>query len=136
MQLRTYTGLWNVEKKLYKFYDINLPYPVSVKQLGIFVTALLPWTFLMNLLHVPFAPPWHLVWLAPPVLFMIYANRPIAEGKTLTDFVISQVKFFVSPRIYVGFRPQRANMDKVIAIEAKAWTRLAEEPQPEPPNAP
>ena len=123
MELRTYTSLWGVEKRLYKFYDINLPYPVSVKQLGIFVGALVPWLILMNLVNMPFEPPWHLVWIAPPILAMIYANRPIAEGKTLVDYVMSQVKFFLSNHKYSGLRPEKSTTDKRSALTGTAWIR-------------
>lgn len=126
MELRTYTGLWSVEKKLYKFYDIDLPFPISVKQIGIFAASAIPWTILMSILHVPFESPWHLVWLAPPVLFMIYASRPIAEGKNLTDFILSQIKFLLAPKTHLGLRPQPRNMNKRIPLEGKAWTRIIE----------
>lgn len=124
MELRTYTGLWNVEKRLYKFYDMNLPYPVSVKQLGIFFGVALPWALIMTLLHVPFGPPFgHILWLAPPVVAVIFANKPIAEGKTLTDFVLSQIKFFLSARKFDRLTPETNSYDQKIAVEAKAWHR-------------
>lgn len=124
MQLRTYTGLWNVEKRLYKFYDVNLPYPVSLRQLGTFAVTAVPWAILMTVLHVPFEAPWHLLWLAPPVVAMIYANRPVAEGKTLTDFLLSQVRFFLSARVFNGLQPEKPHAEgQVIEIDGRAWER-------------
>lgn len=104
MELRTYTGLWKVERRLYKFYDINLPYPVSIRQIGLFIGFTIPWVFLMNILHVPFATPWHVVWLAPPALFSWYSNRPVAEGKTLIEYGASQIGFLLRPRYYASMR--------------------------------
>jgi hypothetical protein len=103
MELRTYTGLWKVERRLYKFYDINLPYPVSIKQIGTFLFSVVPWFAIMGFIGVPFAPPFgHLIWLFPPALFTWYANRPVAEGKTLTEFGFSQIRYFLSHKKYAG----------------------------------
>lgn len=106
MELRTYTGLWNVERRLYKFYDINLPYPVSIRQIGMFFGSVIPWFALMSLLNVPFAPPFgHLIWLFPPALFTWYSNRPVAEGKRLVEFGSSQARYLLSPKTYAALRP-------------------------------
>jgi len=103
MQLRTYTGLWNVEKRLYKFYDIDLPYPVSLKQLGILFVVSVPWIFVMSTLKVPFGPPiGYILWLAPPLGLAWYGNKPVAEGKKLPNYVYSQLKFFLGFRRYAA----------------------------------
>ena len=103
MKLRTYTGLWQVEKRIYKFYDINLPYPVTIKQLGLFFGSLIPWILLMALIGVPFAPPFgHVIWLAPPIFIAWFANQPVAEGKNLVEYVTSQVSFLLGQRTYAS----------------------------------
>ena len=106
MQLRTYTGLWKVEKRLYKFYDIALPYPVSIKQVGVFIAAVIPWFMLMSLFRVPLGTPiGFLVWVAPPIAVAWYSNRPIAEGKGLWDYGLSQVRYFFGPKSYAALTP-------------------------------
>lgn len=106
MELRTYTGLWNVEKRIYRFYDVNLPYPVTVKQIGVFLGFGVPWFLLLNLIGVPFQPPLpYLLYLAPPILLTWYSNRPVAEGKSLIDYVRSQVGFLASPRTFAALQP-------------------------------
>lgn len=110
MELRTYTGLWNVEKRLYKFYDISLPYPVSVKQIGILIGAAIPWLFLMSTLGVPFAPPFgHILWLAPPVALAWWGNKPVAEGKNLPDYIQSQLSYYLGHRNYTALTPNPKN---------------------------
>ena len=121
MELRTYTGLWKVERRLYKFYDINLPYPVSVKQIGLFIGSVVPWFALMNVLHVPFSPPFgELVWLFPPALFTWYSNRPVAEGKTLVEFGSSQIGFLLRPRKFAGLR-RLADRPRTRHVRAVTW---------------
>lgn len=105
MQLRTYTGLWGVEKRLYKIYDIALPYPVSLKQLGIFLSTATVWWTILAIFRLPFDTPWHVVWLAPPFLITWLANQPVAEGKTLTDYVLSNARYYLKGKHYADMMP-------------------------------
>jgi len=106
MELRTYTGLWATEKKIYRFYDVNLPMPVSARQIGILLGSAIPWIALLAFIGVPFEPPLpYLLYLAPPVLLTWWSNRPVAEGKGLVDFVRSQIMFLASPRTYAALTP-------------------------------
>lgn len=122
MQLRTYTGLWNVEKRLYKFYDVNLPYPVSIRQIAVFFGTLVPWFGLMSLVGLPFHTPWHLVWLAPPIAATYYANRPVAEGKTLVDYAGSQIRFWLSAKHYAALSAIPAEPETV-KVSGSVWRR-------------
>ena len=36
-KIKSYTGIWNVEKVLYAINDFNLPFPVTFKQITWFV---------------------------------------------------------------------------------------------------
>lgn len=121
MELRTYTGLWNVEKRLYKFYDVSLPYPVSVKQIGIFLGSAIPWLALMGFLQVPFAPPFgHIIWLAPPVALAWWGNKPVAEGKNLAEYVFSQISFFLSHRHFSALASDRVSGTKSRVV-GRTW---------------
>jgi hypothetical protein len=123
MQLRTYTGLWNVEKRLYKFYDINLPYSISVKQLGIFVGSAALWMGLLAIVRFPFESPWHLVWLAPPAAITYFAGKTVTEGKTLFDFALSQIRFFFGRKTYVDLTPETEPEGTRAVVTARAWRR-------------
>lgn len=124
MQLKTYTELWHVENRLYKFYDVNLPFPIATKQLGIGVLAFIPWFFLMNLIGVPFAPPIGvLVWLAPPGFLTWWGSKPVAEGKNLYDFLLSQIRYKLNPKTYAGLVPTELDEDQII-LDGRIWSRL------------
>lgn len=120
MQLRTYTGLWNVKKRLYKFYDVNLPYPVTLSQIGIFFGSAVPWMLFLNIINFPFKSPLHVVWLAPPALLTWYSNRPVAEEKLLSEYVISQVGFWLSPKTYAALEPT-SDKPVVVHISGVVW---------------
>ena len=123
-ELRTYTSLWGMEKRLYKFYDINLPYPVSVKQIGFFLGTLAPWVFLLNLIGVPFSNPWYVVWIVPPFAVAYYANRPVAEGKQLFDYILSQVGYVIKGRQYNGLKPAvgSSKTKTTYQVQCLAWS--------------
>lgn len=126
MQLRTYTSLWNVEKRLYRVYDISLPYPVSLKQIGVLFAAGVPWLLLMAILGVPFGPPFgHVIWIAPPVAAAWFGSKPIAEGKTLTDFLFAQVSFYLGPKFYADLSASGGtNPEKPVKrhVHAQVWS--------------
>jgi hypothetical protein len=106
LQLRTHTRLWNVEKKMYKFYDFTLPAPVSLRMMGIFFATALPWIGFCAIIGIPFAPPFgHLIWIAPPAMLTYAGSKPVAEGKKLGELLASQASFYVrESRAYAGGR--------------------------------
>jgi hypothetical protein len=129
MQLRTYTGLWRWERRIWRVYDINLPFPVSVRQILTFMGTFTVWIFVMNIVGIPFAPPWHVVWLAPPAALTYLANRPIAEGKTLTEWLGSQLRYLVQAKQFT--RLGARNQPEVITI-AHRFTVVPPAPTPSP----
>ncbi len=119
MTLRTHTSLWQVEKKLHKVYDITLPFPVTFRQIGVVVLVFPFWFVLLSLLRVPFGSPWHVVWLAPPVLAAWWAGKPIAEGKRIGELVASRVRYLFQPRHLRGTRDVRP-VDQV-ELSSRVW---------------
>lgn len=122
MQVKTYSGLWNVENRLYKFYDINLPFPISVKQLGLGLGSFIPWLFLMHLIGVPFSPFGLIVWVVPPGLVTWLGNKPVAEGKSLFDYVYAQVAYMINDKTYIALTPQNITEDTHI-VDGRFWRR-------------
>lgn len=128
--LRTHTSLWQVEKRLYKLYDFTLPSPVSLKQLGYFVGFSVPWWFILSVLGVPFHAPWHLLWLAPPVLVTIATARPVAEGKRLGELALSQIKYLMQPK---QMTQMSANTEPdIIHVVGKVWRPDGQPPITQP----
>lgn len=124
MQLRTFTSLWKVERRLYKFYDIALPYPVSLKQLGIFLGVGVPWVALLAIVGFPLETPWHVVWIAPPVVATIVGNRPVAEGKTLWQWLRTQIGFVFTARDLARLAPAPAPRSH--RVTARTWARTSD----------
>lgn len=123
MEIRTYTNLWNIEKRMYRFYDVNLPYPVSLRQIGTLFGIGIPWIGLMVLLGIPFGPPiGHAVWIFPPAALVWLSNRPIAEGKKLMDYSLSQIRYFLMPRTYAdGVSHSARSENRIVSVDVAAW---------------
>ncbi len=99
MIVRTYTNMWNEEKKLYAIYDVTLPTPVSFKQIGLFVIGAVVWVPLMLLLGVPISHPIGLTaWIIPPLGIAVLGNQQVLQGKTIFQFAKSWVSFLFEPR--------------------------------------
>lgn len=129
MKVLTYTNIWSAERKIYAFGDISLPTPVSFKQIGLFFLVGTPWFIVLGILGVPFISqnPFHLMlWIVPPLLLSIAGNRKLLEGKSIFEFVGSQINFLLEPKnIYDG--EADSTMDKTFTIEAKVWHRINKE---------
>lgn len=102
---RTYTSFWNLERKLYSFQDIQLPVPIPVKALGLFVVAAAPWGLLCWLIGLPLSNSWgFILWFGPPFAFAYFGNKPssIFNGKKLTEFLISILHYSFEGKHYKG----------------------------------
>lgn len=129
MDLPTYTNIWRIEKRLYKLYDFNLPMPLPIVQLGVFVGVFVTWVVFLQLVRVPFHPPWHVLYLVPPVLVTYLATRPVLEGKRLTELLLSQLRYLAEPRVWCRLGP--AHEPERATITGTVWRRVGR-----PPTAP
>ena len=114
--------MWSVEKRLYKFYDVALPYAVSVKQVVVFAAAAAPWLLLMSGLKIPPQNPYgFILWVAPPVAITFAATRPVAEGKKLFEYLGSQIRFWFGGRTYAALKKTVAIRETPLTVDV--WTR-------------
>ncbi|GAA4597433.1 hypothetical protein GCM10023194_72290 [Planotetraspora phitsanulokensis] len=119
MDLPTYTNIWRIEKRLYKLYDLRLPMPLPIVWIGVFVGVLVPWWLFLWLVGVPFAAPWHVVYLVPPGVITWLSTRPVIEGKRLTEVLQSQLRYVAEPRIWCRMAP--AAEPETITLTARVW---------------
>ncbi|MEU6041831.1 TcpE family conjugal transfer membrane protein [Actinomadura sp. NPDC047616] len=127
MDLPTYTNIWRIEKRLYKLYDLRLPMPLPLVQIGVFAGVFVPWIVLLRFVGVPFASPWHVLYIVPPGVLTWLATRPVIEGKRLTELLLSQSRFLAEPRTWCRLTPIREPREVVVV--ARVWRR-ADAPAP------
>ncbi|RAY14397.1 hypothetical protein DPM19_15675 [Actinomadura craniellae] len=121
MDLPTYTNIWRIEKRLYKLYDLRLPMPLPLVQIGVFVGIFVPWILMLQLVGVPFRTPWHVLYLVPPGVLTWLATRPVIEGKRLTELLLSQTRYLAEPRTWCRLTPIREPRE--VLVTARIWRR-------------
>jgi hypothetical protein len=121
MKIVTLSNIWAVERKIYAFGEINLPTPIGFKAVGIFVILGVFWWPLMWLFHIHIVGPWtFMIWFVPPGILASIWSKQLVEGKTLYQYVRSQVLFLLEPaHIYDGEADK--TMGKTFTVEAKVW---------------
>lgn len=104
MIVRTFTHAWNMRVRIYAFDDIRLPVKngISIPQVIAGVAAALVWVPLCLLFGVP---SWvgnagvaTMIIAAPPVIVLLYADRPIKHEKTTEEWVSSWLTRQSEPR--------------------------------------
>jgi hypothetical protein len=120
MELRTYTGLWNMERRLYRLNDITLPGAPTYKQIGVFVLVAVPWTLAIVTVGISPISPWGLpLWLGPILGITYFANRPLIESKTGIQLFISNARFITESKVYTSLHSFSA--PKVVAVRGLVW---------------
>lgn len=123
MQVRTFTGFWNMERKIYAIYDIALPFPIPLKVAGVFLVIGVPWFILLSLLHVPFGNPWYLIYLLPPLGLAYGATRPIFQGKTIVQWAFSMARYLGQPKALNGLRNKNFETNTRYRLSSTIFTR-------------
>ncbi|MFC9972729.1 TcpE family conjugal transfer membrane protein [Spirillospora sp. NPDC127200] len=121
MDLPTYTNIWRIEKRLYKLYDLRLPMPLPLVQIGVFAGVFVPWIVLLRFVGIPFESPWHVLYVVPPGVLTWLATRPVIEGKRLTELLLSHGRYLAEPRTWCRLTPIREPREVVIV--ARVWRR-------------
>ncbi|WP_182907778.1 TcpE family conjugal transfer membrane protein [Microbispora sp. H13382] len=119
MDLPTYTNIWRIEKRLYKLYDLRLPMPLPVVWIGVFVGVSVPWWVFLYLIGLPFAAPWHVIYLVPPGVLTWLSTRPVIESKRLTELLQSQLRYMSEPRTWCRMAP--FDEPDEVALTARVW---------------
>lgn len=77
----------------------------------------------MATLHVPFRPPFEeLIWVIPPGIVAYLGNRPVAEGKSLYDYLYAQIRYMVNQKTYIALIPKEIDESTYI-IDGRYWRK-------------
>lgn len=126
MEIKNYTSFWNLEKKLYSFYDFQLPVPLSLRVFGVFIVVAVPWALLMWAIRMPITPPWFLIWLAPPVGIAYLCSRPLFEGKNLVEYLGSWLTYLRQNRKYKRLEPDLNKYEANVEIDQTITTHYSQ----------
>lgn len=136
MQLRTYTDLWRLERRIYAIQDITLPVAIPTVQLGVCLAALVVWAPLVSALGLDgivssvagtYSPGMNVIlYVGPPVAVAWASGRPLAQGKTAVQLALSGLRYAAEPRWL--HRLAHTRQPTQLAVRALVW-------RPHPPVA-
>jgi hypothetical protein len=125
MIVRTFTHAWNMRVRIYAFDDIRLPVKngISIPQVLAGLAAALVWVPLCLLLGVP---SWvgnagvaTMIIAVPPVLVLLYSDRPITHEKTVEEWLSSWLTHQAEPRRLAALTGAPAN--RRVLLTASRW---------------
>lgn len=102
-KIKSYTGIWNVEKVLYSINDFNLPFPITFSQMV--------WFVLSEFIIILFAdlPPLSMIegaflkYFGIPVALTWFMSQKTFDGKKPYSFLKSMTTYAVRPKVtYAG----------------------------------
>jgi len=126
VELPTYTGIWRIEKRLYKLYDFRLPMPLPVGQIAVFAAVTVPYIVLLTLFGLPFNHNLFWLYVLPPGLLTWLATRPVLESKRLPELIISQARYIGEPSTWCRMAPL-AEKDEIVVF-GRVWRRVSVAP--------
>lgn len=111
-KVKSYTGIWNVEKVLYSINDFNLPFPITFSQMA--------WFVLTEFLIILFAdlPPLSMIegaflkYFGIPVALTWFMSQKTFDGKKPYSFLKSMTTFCLRPKVTYAGKAVRLHSQK------------------------
>ena len=114
-KIKSYTGIWNVEKVLYAINDFNLPFPVTFTQITWFVITEFIIILFGDLPPLSMVEGAFLKYFGIPVALTWFMSQKTFDGKKPYSFLKSQITFALRPKTtYAG---KAVKLDKQVLQE-------------------
>ncbi|HII4404664.1 conjugal transfer protein [Clostridium perfringens] len=102
-KIRSYTGIWNVEKVLYAISDVNLPFPVTFTQITWFVITEFIIILFGDIPPLSMIEGAFLKYFGIPIALTWFMSQKTFDGKKPYSFLKSQISFWLRPKVtYAG----------------------------------
>lgn len=102
-KIKSYTGIWSVEKVLYSINDFQLPFPVTFTQMAWFVMTLFAVMLFGNIPPLSMIEGAFLKYLGIPVAVTWFMSQKTFDGKKPYGFLKSLFLFTTRPKVtYAG----------------------------------
>lgn len=102
-KIKSYTGIWSVEKVLYSINDFQLPFPVTFTQMTWFVMTLFAVMLLSEVPPLSIIDGAFLKYLGIPVAVTWFMSQKTFDGKKPYGFLKSLFLFTLRPKVtYAG----------------------------------
>ncbi len=102
-KIKSYTGIWNVEKVIYAINDFQLPFPVTFTQMTWFVITLIVVMLFGDLPPLVIIDGVFLKYLGIPIGITLFMCQKTFDGKKPYGFLKSIILYAFRPKItYAG----------------------------------
>ena len=102
-KIKSYTGIWNVEKVIYAINDFQLPFPVTFTQMTWFVLTLFIIILFGKLPPLSMIEGAFLKYIGIPVFITWFMSQKTFDGKKPYGFLKSIILYSLRPKItYAG----------------------------------
>ncbi|MGH7881784.1 MAG: conjugal transfer protein [Candidatus Dormibacteraceae bacterium] len=124
INLPTYSRLFEVERKLYKIFDWELPRPVGLLEAAAFMVTLVVIIIIMTLLGQGLTTGNAFIYVVPPgvAAWLTSQQFDLTDAKRPHRWLLAQLKYLIEPRHLVRLdsqsEPQR------LRVERRYWQQL------------
>ena len=124
LELQTYTQLFEVERKLYKIFDLELPRPVGLLEAAAFVLTLAAISLVAKLIHLPFDANTAFLFIVPPGLaaWLVSQQLDITDAKRPHIWALAQIRYLLEPRLLL--RLEAKGEPEGLDVRAEFWQPL------------
>lgn len=107
VRIRTYRQVWQQEHVIYQIERVRLPFPVSLRQAGVFAASAAAMLIVSKLPGVANTSP-VLRYVLVPGLITWFLTRQRLDGKPPLRWLSSWLAYLLSPKRLSRFQPVRA----------------------------
>ena len=112
-RIKSYTGLWNVEKVLYSVNDLQLPFPVTFTQMAWFVAMLMVVVMFGNVPPLSLIDGALLKYVGIPLGVTWFMAKKTFDGKKPYNFLRSAILYFARPKRTFAGRTVKYKKQKI-----------------------
>lgn len=120
-KIKSYTGIWNVEKVLYAINDFTLPFPVTFTQITWFVITEFTIILLGDLPPLSLIEGAFLKYFGIPVALTWFMSQKTFDGKKPYSFLKSMLTYAV--RLKVTYAGKAVKLEKEVFSETVTAVR-------------
>ncbi|SEN55280.1 TcpE family conjugal transfer membrane protein [Lihuaxuella thermophila] len=103
-QIRVYNQVFRIEKTVYSIQGVNLPLPVSYRQLAFFVGTLVLMVVLNKFPPISWVDYFLIKFVGIPAVVAWFFTRKTLDGKAPHRFILRYVEHFFSPHHFARYR--------------------------------
>ena len=105
LDLPVFTNVFRLRRRLYRIYDVELPVPVSLLQVGVFAAAAVLVFTVLQAAGVGVTPGSAWAFVVPPGVRAWLANRSVADERSPVEWGTAQVRHLLVPRTLAALEP-------------------------------